>query len=352
MFTNVFYQTGFSPIGGVETFLYELARLTSIHHRDFTIVYKYGDPEQIKRLKRYCRVIQLGSIAKPIKCKRAFFNYGTDAIDDIEAEEYYQVIHADFLSPSLVNYPPQTSEKINHYIAVSKNNARSYEAITGVRPRVINNPITIDDEPRILTLVSAQRITSEKGPTRLREMVNRLEASGIPYVWHIFSTGRIDGICTENVVYHTPNLNIRKWLKYADYTVLLSDTEGFPYILYESLCLGTPIVVTKLPMLAELPADDTNSIRVDFDLHDLDVKEIYDRAGTFKFKFEPRGVKEWLGLLQGKGDYVCPDVMIEVTKQFFDTVEGREMYPGTTYSTTPERADLIVGHGYAKRKGD
>lgn len=350
-YTNVFYMSAFSFIGGVETFMLELAKLANINHRDLTIVYGTCDNAQLRRLRKYCRVVQLGSIEKPIRCKRAFFNYNCNAIDDFEAEEYWQVVHADFSSSFLSSWKPIVSPKIQHYIAVSDNNAKVFESLTGIKPMVINNPMTVEEEPRILTLVSAQRISPEKGVSRLKRMIEALERNKIPYVWHMFTNGRIDGVNTENVVYHTPTPYVRRWLKYADYTVLLSDTEGFPYTIYESLCLGTPIIVTNLAMLPGLPATKDNSIVLDFDLSNMDVNEIYRKAGTFKFKFEPRGVKEWLELIDGESTYegVSTDATIRVTKQFYDTELGCLVNPGFEYDVSPERADFIVSRGFAIR---
>ena len=77
---NVFYQYNINIIGGIETFLYELARLCFENHRDLTIVYRIGDEQQIRRLRKYCRCVSYQEIQKPIKCKRAFFNYALDMI--------------------------------------------------------------------------------------------------------------------------------------------------------------------------------------------------------------------------------------------------------------------------------
>ena len=351
-YTNIFYMSAFSFIGGVETFMLELAKIVNFNNRDLTIVYGTCDKAQLKRLQKYCRTVQINSLPKPIRCKRAFFNYNVSAIDDIVAEEYWQVVHADFSSDFLAPYwKPIVSPKIQHYIAVSENNANVFERLTGIRPIVINNPITIEDEPRIMTLVSAQRISPEKGCNRLVQMIQTLERCGVPYCWHMFTNGRLQGVNTENVVYHTPTPDVRRWLKYADYTVLLSDTEGFPYTIYESLCLGTPIIVTDLAMLPGLPATKDNSIILDFDLSNLDVWDIYKRAGTFKFKCEPRGVKEWLELIDGESTYEGPqpDVVIQVCKTFWDKTMNRHVYPGERYEVEPERAEFLLGTGYVKR---
>lgn len=345
--TNIFYQEHLLTIGGVETFLYELARLCYDNGRDLTIIYKTGDPEQISRIKQFCNCVPYKSLEKPIKCKRAFFNYRIDCIDEIEAEEYIQLVHADFKDKSLKGYSVIQSDKINKYYAVSKNNAKSFRELTGKDIGVLYNPITIDEQPKIMTLVSAQRFTIEKGGKRVIKLIQELDKARIPYVWHIFSTIKLD-IDSENIVQHKPTLDIRKWISYADYTVLLSDTEGFSYTAYESLCLGTPLIITRLPILSELGADENNSIVLDFDMSNLDVNEIYNKAGNFKFKYN--GVKtDWLKMLPDKGSYTPPAcVTIKAIKPYFDTVLNCSIKKSEIVSNVEiDRAKKIVDAGLA-----
>lgn len=349
MLHNVFYQLHINNIGGIETFLYELARLSFENKRDLTIVYRSGDPTQIARIRKYCRIVPLSEIEKPIKCHRAFFNYAVDAIDLFEADEYIQLIHADFKSDILkdwIHKNPQ-SDKITTRYAVSTNNKKSYEEVTGYPVKgVLYNPIHIDEEPRIMTLVSAQRMSAEKGVNRIKKLVQLLDKANIPYVWHIFADNPVP-MNSENVVYHKATLDIRKWLKYADYTVLLSDTEGFPYTIYESLCLGTPVIVTPLLMLDELGADKTNSIVVDFDMANVDVEEIYKKAGTLKFKYEPKP-DGWLKLIPEKGEYKYTLVSVKVTADYFDTALNKRMSVGDIVEVSNERAKILADNNVAE----
>ena len=343
MYNNVFYQLHINNIGGIETFLYELARLSHENRRDLTIVYRSGDPIQVSRIRKYCRIMSLAEIEKPIKCHRAFFNYAVDAIDLFEADEYIQLIHADFKSDILqgwIHKNPQ-SDKITTRYAVSTNNKKSYEEVTGYKVKgVLYNPIHIDKEPRIMTLVSAQRMSGEKGVNRLKALVEMFDKANIPYVWHIFADKPVD-MNSENVMFHKITLDVRRWLKYADYTVLLSDTEGFPYTIYESLCLGTPVIVTPLLMLDEIGVNPENSIVLDFDMSNVNIREIYEKAGTFKFKYsqKPDG---WLELLQGESDYEFISVKVRALRTFIDMSLGTKIEAGTEYEVSSERAKILT----------
>lgn len=349
MYQNVFYQLHINRIGGIETFLYELARLSYENKRDLTIVYRSGDPVQIARIRKYCRIMSLAEIEKPIKCHRAFFNYAVDAINDFEADEYIQLIHADFRSEILqgwIHNNPQ-SEKVTSRYAVSTNNKKSYEEVTGFKVKdVLYNPIKVDEEPRIMTLVSAQRMSAEKGVSRIKKLVKLLDDAKIPYVWHIFADEPVN-MNSENVMFHKATLDVRKWLKYADYTVLLSDTEGFPYTIYESLCLGTPIIVTPLLMLDELGADESNSIVLDFDMSNVDVREIYNKAGKLKFKYEPKKT-EWLSLLAGESTYNHPVLTtVQIIQRYNDMVLNRIVAKGEVLEVTEDRAKALVNANVA-----
>ena len=115
--------------------------------------------------------------------------------------------------------------------------------------------------------------------------------------------------------------------------------------------MGTPLIITDLPVLDELGCTPENSIVLDFDMSNLDVKDIYNRAGTFKFSYKQKESK-WLDLLEGESTYtyVEPEtVRITAVRAYYDVQRGDKLIKaGTTYETTRERAEKIIGMGYAK----
>lgn len=154
---NVFYISNFNSIGGVETYIFELARKYKDY--DITVIFKTGDLKQIKRLRKYVKVVRFNN--QQIKCKKAFFNYETDIIDNIEAEEYIQLIHAMFKTQGITY---RINPKITSYMCVSESAGKEWEELTGIKPKLCRNPLTIteDEEKPILWLVSATRLTAEK----------------------------------------------------------------------------------------------------------------------------------------------------------------------------------------------
>lgn len=345
-YSNVYYQEHLNYIGGVETFLYELAR--KYCDRDLTIIYSTGDKEQIKRIKKYARCIKYNG--EPIECDRAFFNYSTKIIDNIKAKEYIQIVHADFKDPSLTNYPPIISDKIQKYYGVSKNNAKSFKELTNRDCGVAYNPIVIEAQPRLLRLIAPQRLTNEKGGHRLEYLVKELDKAGIFYQLEIFSNGRLS-ISSPNVIYREPTVNVRQYIANSDYLVLLSDTEGFCYGLYEALTMGVPVICTKLPILDEMGVNKDNGIVLDFDMSNLDVNEIYNKAGKFKFDYE---IKQdiWGELLTNVKSTYKEELDMKYRVEALSTYEDNNVTDselgyipraGETFIVTKDRLDVLLG---------
>ncbi len=59
------------------------------------------------------------------------------------------------------------------------------------------------------------------------KLANALDRNGIDYIWYIF-TNDTNAINNPNIIYMKPRLDVRFWIKRADYLVQLSDTERRP----------------------------------------------------------------------------------------------------------------------------
>ena len=276
---NVFYVSNFNTIGGVETYIYELSR--KYKNYDITVVYKTGDDQQIKRLKKYVRVIKYD--AEIIKCKKFFCNYETDIIENVEAEEYIQLIHAMFKTQGLT---PRIHPKITKYFCVSENAGREWEELTGFKPTLCRNPLTITEEEKepVLYLISATRLTAEKGKNRMIKLGEMLNASGINYLWLVF-TSDVNKIKNPNIIYLEPRLNIRPFIasiKGKGYGVQLSNCEGDCYFTRECEALGVPLIVTPIPSFKEQGlVDGKNCYYIPFDMKEVDIKKIATKIPSY-----------------------------------------------------------------------
>ena len=307
MVTNVLLCDGIGKIGGIETFFYELAK--KYHKLDIAIVYISADTNQLRRLSKYVRCIRL---TKKIKCKKCFMMYNV-GIDKIEADEYIQLIHANY---KVQNMLPNTDKRISKYYGVSKWVEKDYEELLvqkGIikEVEVCYNPIMIEKPKKVLRLISATRLTKEKGKDRMIILANELAKHSIPFIWLVF-TNDFEKIDNPNVIYMNPRLDIRDYIADSDYLVQLSDTEGYPYSILESLCLSTPVIVTPIPSVIEMGANEENSYILPFNMKEIPIDNIYNKIP--RFTFIPKKDK-WDELLIHEESTYNPEDIVECISQ-------------------------------------
>ena len=217
---NIFYMNKLSPIGGAESFLYYISRY--LQDSDITIVYRIGNGKQVNRLQKYVRVVkwEQGDI---IECEKAFYNYYTDILDFVNAKEHIQVLHTDYKEQlKNIGYGFTANPKIQKYIAPTKVVAEHFTEVYGLPCEVVANPIVLEKPRRVLHLISATRLSKEKGKERMIKLMNLLDAEKIPYLWTIFTNDK-EIIDRQNVSYMKPRLDISSYIADADYLVQLSD---------------------------------------------------------------------------------------------------------------------------------
>lgn len=338
-YNNVFYFDNINSIGGVESFFYYLSK----KYKDMVVFYKTGDYQQIKRLAQNVEVRKYNG--KKIKCKRLFLNYDISIIDNVEFKECIQIIHADFKA---INKKPRLNPKITKYVGVSQVACDSFKESTGIDCELIYNPIDIDKPKKMLRLISATRLTAEKGKDRIIKLGEMLDKAGIPYIWLIF-TNDWNVIKNPNIVYMEPRLNIIDYIANSDYLVQLSDSESFCYSVVESLLCSTPVIVTDCPVFKEIGIENgKHGFVVDFDMENVPIKEIY--KGLPKFTYIPPK-DTWD--IDVKSDYK-PNEMVElVPLKEIDDLEYNVRYnKGVPFKTVRWRANHIVDNDLALFKNN
>lgn len=339
---NIVYYPVLNRIGGIESFIYYMSK--KYQDNDITVYYGTGYPEQIQRLKQFVRVKQYKG--EKIVCEKAIFNYRTDIIDNVEAKEYIQVIHCDFKEATKIGYPPNINPKVTRYVACCQNAANIFEELTGIKPEVSYNPIMLDKPKKVLNLISATRLSGEKGKNRMIKLADMLDAAGIPYIWTIY-TNDTNAIRNPNIIYRAPRYDVVDYIANADYLVQLSDTEGYPYSILESLSVGTPVIVTPLPVLKEMGANETNSIVIDFDMRNVPLEKIYQGLPAFEYKAN----KDRWGTIMAKGKSTYKKertelCMVKPKKKYFDLQMNRIVEASEApFQVTKERAETLVDLG-------
>lgn len=340
-YKNVLFIGNINSIGGIESMLYYLGKKYGSTY-DITVFYRSGDAAQIDRLRKYIRVKKWNDNMH-IKCEKAFFNLDISAIGNVEANEYIQIIHADYKAYK-INYKPHSD--ITGYYGVSENNCKAFKELTGIDAKVCHNPIVVEKPRKVLHLISATRLTWEKGRARMEQLARALEEARIPYMWDVYTC---DGgvSVSANVTYRQPRMDITDYIADADYLVQLSDTEGWSYTIYEALCLGTPVIVTDFPSAHEMGiVNGKNGFILPMDMSDIPIDDIY--KGLRKFKYTP--VEDGWGelLAPGKSNYAAEmnkPVHVTTKRNYFDIPLNKNMAVGEKQTVTMERAEKLMELG-------
>ena len=317
---------------------------------DIAVVYKTAHKKQLERLEKYCMCYKHTN--QKIKCKTAIINWDTSIIEYIEeGADIYQTIHGDYSNP-VYTWRPLTHPRIKKYICITKHVLRTFKELMHVDNVMLGyNPLSIDPEDKLLILVSATRLSPIKGKNRMIKLADSLTATGINYIWYIF-TNDTDAIKNDNVVYMKPRLDVGKWIAKADYVVQLSDTEACSYTINEALYRNVPVICTPLPYLEEIGVKDgLNAYILDFDCNNM--KHIIDNIMNIpKFNFK-RLEDSYDGLLSHRPSHFMEDKFMKVKvealgtyKQFnvIDTELGRVPDEGEQFEITKERLNILTGN--------
>jgi glycosyltransferase involved in cell wall biosynthesis len=263
-------------------------------------------------------------------------------LDLFEAKDIIQITHADY---KVQNLKPNLDKDIKRHFGVSESVAKAYEEISGIKTEVCYNPISIEKPKKILKLISATRLTKEKGLDRMKKLVYELDKEGIPYIWLVF-TNKTDAINNPNVIYMQPRLDIRDYIANSDYLVQLSDTEAWCYSVLEALCLNTPVIVTPIPSFKEMGVKTgINGYILPFDMKDIPIEDIYTKVPK-NFEFTaPKDIYDKL-LLKGKKTYNGEkQVYIRALKSFYDSVEEQHKTKQSDPWKAPiSRAEELINH--------
>ena len=346
---NIFYCPHINAIGGIETFFYQLA-LKYGDDYDIVILYKSGDANQILRYMEHVRCVRWDGKTR-YECDKLFTGYTTDVAHYIDYKEFYIIIHADFYTQKLT-FPPDVP-KDARYLTVSQAIKATNDEWLGVDLSLAYNPITIPEHKKCLHLISATRLTKEKGRFRMEALAKALRAANIPFIWTIFSDD-LSPFGDNCMVVIPPVLDIIPYIDSADYLVQLSDTEAYSYSILEALCVGTPVIVTPLPMVDEAGIKDgKNGFVLPFDMSDIPVEKI--AKGLPKFKYTPHPDRYNELLAPGKPtyeEYRDRDVVVQHLINYFDLELQQNVVAGQRHVTKYPRAAMLEGKGFVIIVGD
>lgn len=342
------YCPNINKIGGVESWLYYIGRLYG-EGRDITVYYVTGDEKQMDRLKQYIKVKRF--YWQKIKCDIAIF-IATTAPSEIlcfeASKERIQFIHACYsVAYNTKKFIP--SEYIDRYIAVSQTAANDYYSITGTMPEIMYNPVYIEKPRKVLKLISATRISRDKGSIweRMRIFAQKLIAADIPFIWLVFTNNTDIKPDVKNVVFMPSELKITDYIAEADYLVQFSKTEGDCLSIKESLLVGTPVLVTNFDAALENGVVDGKTGYIfDMNMTNIDVNKIYNKIPKFEYKLNSSD-KSWNKLLgpRNKKKIVESDVCkVKCIKMegFKDPATGKRRKYEEVWTCSQEDAEYLI----------
>lgn len=348
---NIFYIPNFNVIGGTEQFMYEIAK--KYHKYDIAVIYENGDENQIKRLREFIPVYKYKG--QDIECDKLFCNYSTKIANKVNAKEYVQIIHAMYKSNKI---NPVIEPKINKYIAVSEIAKKEYEELTNKKVEVFRNPLsfTKEDKERVLVLISATRLTKEKGKERIEKLAKKLDEKKSKWIWLIFTNDK-DKINNKNIIYLPPRLDVRPFLELAKgkgYGVQLSDCEGDCYFTRECEAVGLPLLVTPLPSFEEQGlVEGKNCYYIPFNVEiDDKIDKIINEIPTYSPYIRDDNWEDML--VKNKSNYEEErkmKVKVKALSKFEGVIDAeRKVEPkvGDEWETTKERADMLQEKGYVE----
>lgn len=344
MYDVVIFRGELLSIGGIETWAINLAKRYGKTHK-MAVVYGTGAYDTLRDISKHCEVIKYKE--QKIKARTAVFCYDFMGFDTCEAKEKVHIIHADHSKIKLVRNIP---DGIDRFLSVSDVARRGFIGLAGFDSEVVYNPVETGDKSRLIRLVSGTRLSEEKGLERMKSLAASLDGAGVLYEWQIFTNHHDRKPFSPNVIFREPTRRLLDYVRSADYLVQLSDTESYGYSIVESLSVGTPVVVTNIPVLPEIGVDKDNSIIVPLD--GADYKSIAQDIATQKFKFSYEPPKDKWDDVFGEGsgnDYECKPLLLRNIHGGLVTLiqEGINLPDGETVTLyDKERADEIVSKGF------
>ena len=282
---TIIYFNTIHTIGGIETWIYTLGK-----KYEFSVVYDKADKKQIERLNNI-GIETIWNVGQPIECNTLLYMLW-DNNANIKAKKKYLFIHGIYNNRNEIGDIPEHDETY----AVSKTSAEAFERITGIKTKVIYNPIEIEEQPKPLIIGVFSRLSKEKGKERIKYIADRLIEQNKEFLMLIFTDLPFE-YHNNRVVFMKPTLNNIEWMKKCDYILNPSDTEAGSYTLQEALKIGKPLIVTRLPILEEFGINESNAKILDFDMSNLDIEDLWNIP---KFKWDEPKSKEWEDIMKKK----------------------------------------------------
>ena len=218
----VLYHNNLLKFGGVDTFVYNFVKKMSKFY-DILFLYTIADTENLKRIKQFTKTEKYNKDNKD-KCDicilaSAWGQYPETVI--AKSGRYIQMVHADYVRAKETNFTYHKWFKTTEHIGVSEHVCKIFkelypnEKIT----RIYNILDEVQETKPILKLISATRVSKEKGYDRMLKLALKLKKLNIKFRWTIFTDLDLYNqkpFDLEEIVYMKPSYDFWDYIKEAD----------------------------------------------------------------------------------------------------------------------------------------
>lgn len=347
---NAYYFQSLNAIGGIESHFWYIAQ--KYNQYDITIFYQNGDPQQIKRLAKLVRCVKLTD-KDWVECDNLFCCFNREILNQCTAKTTYLVLHGDYeamvMQKQLDKKNLPLDKRIDKYLGVSQLVCDSWEHLTGIHADLIGEPVVLSNK-KSLMLLSATRLTREKGWERMKKLATALNAEKIPFFWLIFTNSKKDDI-VEGMQMLPPRLDIASLMPNFDAVVQLSDNEGYCLTAIEALSQGVPIIGTDIPVFKEIGINESNGVLLPLDMSNIPLDKIKN-ISNLKFSYN-QPEEYWTRYLSDKPSTYTPPRLITVCAtntwqklRLIDAERGFIPSPGNKWEI--EESRLITLQNYEK----
>ena len=271
----IFYQSNFAQIGGVETMAYNWCWWLR-NYFDITVLYCTGDNERLRKMSHLVKMEKYEE-GKTYECDIFIRNSVWGLIPkNIKAKRMIELRHANYkylLDKGLL-YQQYKDMGIKEIVGCGEFVSKMSDEVLHDNPTTIKNILLPKrDTNKVIKLISCMRIDPAKGWNRMLKMIDMMKRAGIKFEWNIFTNSTMYKCNHEEVHFWKQRYDIWDYLANSDYTVLLSDSEGLPYTVQESLQYQVPCIVTDVGGCTELIKDGINGYVVPLDMN-FDINKI------------------------------------------------------------------------------
>lgn len=247
-----------------------------------------------------CKVWKPG---KTYNCGTLIYNFPYNSRPNIISCNTYVILHCDYGNMEREILFDKSVKYITLCNTVHDGMLNKYN----IDSEVISSFMPEFKKKRVYRFISATRLKPEKGISRMLQLCEILKRNDICFQWLIFCENDIRSMLFESnypeLIYggEQSNETILQYMSDCDYVIQLTDynVEGFCYAVHESLMVGTPVIVTDIPIFKDVVKNGYNGYRIPLDMESINLEQILcNIPKDFVYEKDESNVGKWEDVLK------------------------------------------------------